>query len=218
MAANGRTATTRSVARPTPLPRTPPTRVGVSWFLVILTLPPSLRRHKSWHGHRPSVRRPRGRRAARAERFANPIGSRLQANRPVRRRAVASLINGRQFGRLVEASVNDWLEQLLASDAEDPGCDATLAVLGRHCRGADPRRRSGHPFRRGCRPPTFVRRLSRRLRGSPCRRRWLVGRHRTQRRKRGLRSDPMPFDTPKDSCLPGGPHGKLVAREPKTAR
>jgi hypothetical protein len=47
---------------------------------------------------------------------------------------------------------------------------------------------------------------------------WLVALHRTQRRERGLRSDPMPFDTPMGSCLPGGPHGKLVAREPKTAR
>ena len=43
MAAAGNSAITMPVARPTPPPSTPPTRVGVSCFLTILTLP-SLRR------------------------------------------------------------------------------------------------------------------------------------------------------------------------------
>ena len=43
MAANGNKATTRPVASPTPPPSTPPTRVGVSCFLVILTFPSARR-------------------------------------------------------------------------------------------------------------------------------------------------------------------------------
>ena len=42
MAAAGNSAMTSPVARPTPPPSTPPTRVGVSCFLTILTLPSSL--------------------------------------------------------------------------------------------------------------------------------------------------------------------------------
>ena len=43
MAAAGNRAMTRPVASPAPPPSTPPTRVGVSCFLTILTLPDSLR-------------------------------------------------------------------------------------------------------------------------------------------------------------------------------
>ena len=43
IAANGNRTTTRPVARPTPPPSTPPTRVGVSCFLVILTFPSARR-------------------------------------------------------------------------------------------------------------------------------------------------------------------------------
>ena len=43
IAANGNRTTTRPVARPTPAPITPPTRVGVSCFLVILTFPSARR-------------------------------------------------------------------------------------------------------------------------------------------------------------------------------
>ena len=43
MAAAGKRTMTNPVASPTPPPSTPPTRVGVSCFLTILTLPLSLR-------------------------------------------------------------------------------------------------------------------------------------------------------------------------------
>ena len=42
MAAAGKRTMTSPVARPTPPPSTPPTRVGVSCFLTILTLPSGL--------------------------------------------------------------------------------------------------------------------------------------------------------------------------------